>query len=145
MPTITPSISKNNPFTCLLLLFRKATLKPQCVSKPLSAVLQTAPLSSCGCPATGLESLNSAFGINFGCPWGKSIFPCFKFYWGQLCHEELASRFGNGNKDGVVTGTGLRVSVCIMFQAAFLISHISVHLPHIRCPWHMNFPSALSN
>lgn len=33
---------------------------------------------------------------------GASPFlPCLEFYWGQLCNEELASRFENGNKDGV--------------------------------------------
>lgn len=39
----------------------------------------------------------------------------------------------------------LSVSACIMFQAAFLISHIPVPLPHIRYPWYTSFPSALSN
>lgn len=86
------------------------------------------------------------FWHDFGVSLGKPNFPCFGFYWGQLCHKELASRFGNGNKDGVVIDTGfLSGSMCIMFQAAFLISHIPVPLPHIRCPWHMSFLSALSN
>jgi len=78
VPPSTLRISKlHNPFTYLLPLFRKITVKPKCMGKHLYQQHFRKPL--CGCTAiqdTDLGHPSSAFGMICWVSLGKSLFPC---------------------------------------------------------------------